>query len=109
MSKILEKIEKNGEYYSPAKRFEDFVEIFDDETKESINMPCHSAFNCVVLALKEMKHKGHISIIHKRDSLIRRDGREEVYYAEYALQNDGYVHQVARKGCYYIYAEREKA
>lgn len=39
MSKILETIEKNGEYYSPAKRFEDFVEIFDDKTKESINMP----------------------------------------------------------------------
>lgn len=108
MSKILEKIEKNGEYFSPKKRYEDYVEIFDDETKEDISMPCHCAFNCVVLALKEMGHTGHISIIHERRIVFGRD-YDDVCYAEYALQEDGFVHQVDRRGSKYVYAEREKA
>lgn len=72
-------------------------------------MPCNCAFNCIVLALKENDHKGHVSIIHKRDAMIRANGTEEVYYAEYTLMDDGKVHEVSRYGSYAVYAEREVA
>lgn len=109
MSKVLNKIMENEQYFSPVSRYEDFVEVFDDETGESINMPCHCAFNCMVLALKDMHHTGHVSIIHKRDTWSWHDHREEVFYAEYALLHDGYVHEVDRHGGYSAYAEREVA
>lgn len=109
MSKILEKIVDNRQYFSPASRFEGFVEIFDDETGEGIYMPCHCAFNALVLALKELKHEGHVSIIHKRDTWCWHDHREEVFYTEYALLPDGFVHQVDRHPGYSVYGEREKA
>ena len=109
MSKILKEIERNVEYFPKQSRFGEFVEIFEDDTKESIYIPCNCAFNCMILALKEKGHKGHVSIIHDRNRIIRKDGREEVYYAEYALMEDGKVHMVSRHGCYAVYAEREIA
>ena len=109
MSKILDRIIENEQYFSPASRFEDFVEVFDDETGESASMPCHCAFNCMVLAIKDLDYTGHISIIHKRDRWSWHDHREEVFYAEYALLSDGLVHQVDRHGGYSAYAEREVA
>lgn len=108
MSAILEKIESNTEYFRPQKGG-DWVEAFDDETKDFTKMPASCAFNCLVLALKETGHTGHVSIVHKRDALIRADGREEVYYKEYALLEDGYVHMVDLHGSYRAYGEREIA
>ena len=109
MSKILEKIEEKVQYFPKQSKYGEFVEVFDDETSEYVQMPCNCAFNCLVLALKDTGHKGHVSIIHKRDTLIRANGTEEVYYAEYALLDDDKVHQVRRHGALYIYAERESA
>ena len=109
MSKILEKIEEKVKYFPKQGRYGQFVEIFDNETKECIYMPCNCAFNCMVLALKETGHITSVSIIHRRDSLIRANGTEEVYYAEYALLDDGKVHNIKRHGGLYIYAERESA
>lgn len=107
--RILDKVKKNEEFFAPVGKNEDFVELLDLETGDCVYMPCHSAFNCLVLALKEMSYYGHIRIIHKRDTWAWHDHREEVFYAEYALLTDGYVHEVDRHGGYSAYAEREVA
>ena len=109
MSKILDKILKNQEYFSPGGRNEEYVEIWDNETNEYIYMGCHCAFNALVLALKDMHHKGNVAIVHKRDTWSWYDHREEVYYKEYALLSDGFVHMVGKNGGYPCYGEREKA
>ena len=106
--KILEVIRNNVEYF-PHPKDADIIEVFDDETHKAIYLPANCAFDCLVLAVKEVGHKGHISIIHKRDSLIRANGEEKVYYNEYALDTDGFVHCVKHNSSYKIYGEREKA
>lgn len=107
--KILDRVKKNEEFFAPVGRYEDFVELIDMETGDCLYMPCHSAFNCMVLALKSAHHNGHIRIVHKRDTWAWHDHREEVFYAEYALLQDGYVHEMDRHGGYTAYAEREIA
>lgn len=109
MSNILKTIEKNcREYYAEFNR-PFMVEIYDDETGECTYVPGHCAFPAMVTAIKDCHHKGHVSIIHDRDPLIRADGEEEVYYSEYALGSDGYVHRVGGHGDYTLYNECCKA
>ncbi len=107
--RILDLVKKYEEFYAPIGRNEDIVELVDMNTEDTLYMPCHCAFNALVLALKDMQYMGHVKIIHKRDTWATGGRYELVYYAEYALCEDGYVHEVGRNGGYTCYAEREKA
>ena len=109
MSKILKVIENCAYAYYPVYTNPLTVEIYDDETGECTYVPVHCAFPAMVLTLKDCGHTGHVSIVHDRDPLIRADGEEEVYYSEYALGSDGYVHLVGGHGDYTLYNECCKA
>ena len=108
MNKILEEIKKYEECF-PQSNYKEYVEVFDDVEKESVSLPCSCAFNCLVLGLKETGHKGHVSIIHKRDSRSWANGRTEVYFREYALGADGRVHFIKEHGALCVYGEKDLA
>ena len=109
MSKILEKIEACGEYYKPASKYADYVEVMDIDTKESIFMPASCAFPAMVLGMKDLKHYGEVAIIHDRNAIIHKDGIEETHFVIYQLKDDGYVHDTYHSSNYRIYGECDKA
>ena len=109
MSNILNRIGVYSNEYYPVKSRPLMAEICDHETGECTYVPGHCAFPAMVMAIKDCHHRGHVSIVHDRDPLIRADGEEEVYYSEYALGSDGYVHRVGGHGDYTLYNECCKA
>ena len=109
MSEILEKIKSNQEYFAAPGRRCEYVEVMDIDSQESIFMPCSVVFDCMVLAIKDTGYGGSVSIIHRRDPLIRKDGNEEIYFRRYQLGEDGFVHLIKAHGGYSCYGERDKA
>lgn len=109
MSEILNRIKSNQQYFETPSRRCQYVEVMDIETGESIDMPCSIVFNSMVLAIKDTGYRSPVSIIHRRDSLIRKDGNEEIYFHRYQLGEDGFVHLIKAHGGYSCYGERDKA
>ena len=109
MSEILNRIKSNQQYFEAPSRSCQYVEVMDIENGISIDMPFSIVFNCLVLAIKDTGYRSPVSIIHRRDSLIRADGNEEIYFRRYQLGEDGYVHLIKGHGSYSCYGEREKA
>ncbi len=109
MSEILNRIESNQQYFETPSRRCEYVEVMDLDSCESIFMPCSSVFNCLVLAIKDTGYRSPVSIIHRRDALIRKDGNEEIYFHRYQLGEDGFVHLIKAHGGYSCYGERDKA
>ena len=109
MSEILNRIKSNQQYFETPSSKCQYVEVMDIEAQESMYMPCSVVFNCMILAIKETGYKGRVSIIHRRDPLIRADGNEEIYFRRYQLGEDGFVHLIKGHGGYSCYGERDKA
>ena len=101
---IMKVIKNNMEFFETPSPYCEWVEVTNG--KEEIYMPSSCAFNCIVLALKDTKYNGIVSIVHKRDSWV--SDHEIVHYASYQLVN-GKVVEVDRNGSYACYAERKVA
>lgn len=107
-SHVLYVMEQYSEaFYPPPGRYEDSVEIFDDATGDWVYLPCSSAFSTMVLALKDKKYNGVISIVHERKD--RKNG-EYVSYRSYRYNNvTRMVECVENYSSYRINGEREIA
>lgn len=94
--------------FEPAKPGEDYIELYDSKTRESVRIACHCVFNCMVLAMKQLKHIGCVSIVYDRkttqsgNELVKRN----IY--EYDADTDTVV-CVGDCGCYSVPGEREFA
>ena len=87
--------------FKPAVPGEDYIELVDCETRESVRIACHCIFNCMVLALKDLHHAGEVSIIHNhvRDC--------EIDYRDYALDlKSGMVKCIEDNSRYTVPGER---
>ena len=111
MSRILETIEYCAkEFYPPVKCGEDWCEIWDKTTDEYIDIGVGSAFNAMVLAMKQLHHTGIVSIVHRRECVDVMEGTYREHYRDYTYDTlTGIVACINKHSSYRVPGERDHA
>lgn len=94
--------------FKPAVTGEEYIELFDSKTRESVRIACHCVFNCMVLSMKQLKRSGFVSIVYDR---CKTQGGNEVMRRnmyDYDPETDVVV-RIDDCGCYSVPGEREFA